>query len=52
MRMKKCCIIYNEPMAGALEDELEVLDQVVYIEENLKNLGISVYRKGLTTKES
>jgi D-alanine-D-alanine ligase len=47
-RVKKCCIIYNEPMAGALEDELEVLDQVVYIEENLKNLGISVYRKGIT----
>jgi D-alanine-D-alanine ligase len=48
--MKRCCIIYNEPMEGALEDELEVLDQVAYIEDHLKKLGISVYRKRITKR--
>lgn len=47
--MKKCCIIYNEPLKGALADELDVLEQVVHIETHLKELGISVYRKGITT---
>jgi D-alanine-D-alanine ligase len=46
--MKKCCIIYNEPLPGALEDELDVLDQVAHIEEHLIKLGIEVYRKGIT----
>jgi D-alanine-D-alanine ligase len=46
--MRRCCILYNEPLEGALSDELEVLDQVSYIEEHLKMLGISVYRKGIT----
>lgn len=46
--MKRCCIIYNEPTIGALEDELDVIDQVVYVEEGLTALGISVYRKGIT----
>jgi D-alanine-D-alanine ligase len=36
-------------MAGALADELEVLEQVAHIEDHLKLLGISVYRKGITT---
>ena len=46
--MKRCCIIYNEPRAGALADELDVLDQVAHIEQHLAELGISVYRKGIT----
>ncbi len=46
--MGKCCIIYNEPLPGALEDELDVLDQVIHIEQHLLELGIGVYRKGIT----
>ena len=46
--MEKCCIIYNEPLPGALEDELDVLDQVAHIEQHLIELGIGVYRKGIT----
>lgn len=48
--MKKCCIIYNEPGDGALADELDVLDQVAHIEQYLKVLGISVFRKGITNR--
>ena len=46
--MKKCCIIYNEPSVGALEDELDVIEQVVHVEEWLTAIGIDVYRKGIT----
>jgi D-alanine-D-alanine ligase len=46
--MKRCCIIYNDPLPGALADELDVLDQVAHIEQHLTELGISVYRKGIT----
>jgi len=46
--MRRCCIIYNEPREGALADELDVLDQVAHIEKHLIELGISVYRKGIT----
>jgi D-alanine-D-alanine ligase len=46
--MQRCCIIYNEPGEGALADELDVLDQVAHIEKHLIELGISVYRKGIT----
>ena len=46
--MKRCCIIYNEPREGALADELDVLDQVAHIEKHLVDIGISVYRKGIT----
>jgi D-alanine-D-alanine ligase len=46
--MRRCCIIYNEPREGALADELDVLDQVAFIEKTLTELGISVYRKGIT----
>ncbi|MGC1391117.1 MAG: ATP-grasp domain-containing protein [Bacteroidales bacterium] len=46
--MRRCCIIYNEPGEGALADELDVLDQVAHIEKHLADLGISVYRKGIT----
>jgi D-alanine-D-alanine ligase len=48
--MKRCWIIYNEPREGALEDELDVLDQVAFIEQNLKLLEITVYRKGITNR--
>ena len=48
MIYKKCCILYNEPREGALSDELDVLDQVEYIEQNLTELGIETYRKGIT----
>jgi D-alanine-D-alanine ligase len=47
--MNKCCIIYNEPGDGALADELDVLDQVDHIEKHLTELGITVYRKGITS---
>ena len=46
--MKKCCIIYNEPSPGALDDELDVIDQVVHVEEGLTAIGIDFYRKGIT----
>jgi D-alanine-D-alanine ligase len=46
--MRRCCIIYNEPHEGALADELDVLDQVAHIEKHLVDIGISVYRKGIT----
>jgi len=46
--MKRCFIIYNEPLEGALADELDVLDQVAHIEKHLRELNISVYRKGIT----
>lgn len=48
--MRRCCIIYNEPRKGALADELDVLDQVAHIEKHLIDLGLSVYRKGITEK--
>ena len=48
--MRRCCIIYSEPREGALADELDVLDQVAHIEKHLVDLGISVYRKGITER--
>lgn len=48
--MKRCCIIYNEPGEGALADELDVLDQVDYVEKYLVMLGMDVYRKGITNR--
>jgi D-alanine-D-alanine ligase len=48
--MRRCCIIYNEPREGALADELDVLDQVAHIEQHLTELGIDVYRKGITSR--
>lgn len=46
--MKKCLIIYNEPASGALPDELDVLDQVNFIEQILKELEYDVSRRGIT----
>jgi D-alanine-D-alanine ligase len=48
MTLNKCCILYNQPRENALPDELDVLDQVEYIEKNLNELGIETYRKGIT----
>ena len=49
MKMKRCCILFNQPREGALPDELDVLDQVEYIEKNLKEIGIETCRKGITS---
>jgi len=46
--MKECLIIYNEPSADALPDELDVLDQVNFIGETLQTLGYDVARRGIT----
>jgi D-alanine-D-alanine ligase len=46
--MKTCCIIYNQPSEDALADELDVLDQVAHIEAHLIQMGIDVYRKGIS----
>ena len=48
--MKKCCIIYNEPSSNALEDELDVIDQVNHVEKGLATIGINTYRKAITEK--
>ncbi len=48
MTSKRCCILFNQPREGAQPDELDVIDQVEYVEENLKELGIESYRKGIT----
>jgi D-alanine-D-alanine ligase len=47
--MRRCCILYNKPGDSALADELDVLDQVNYIEKHLTELGVVVYRKGITS---
>jgi D-alanine-D-alanine ligase len=47
--MRRCCIIYNEPGFGAQADEIDVLDQVNYVEKHLFETGITVYRKGITS---
>jgi D-alanine-D-alanine ligase len=49
MKKRRCCILYNQPGENALADELDVLDQVEFIEKHLKELGIETYRKGITT---
>ncbi|HOU02636.1 MAG TPA: ATP-grasp domain-containing protein [Bacteroidales bacterium] len=48
MKRNKCCILFNQPRIDALPDELDVLDQVEYIEKNLNDLGIITFRKGIT----
>jgi len=45
---KKCCLLYNQPGENALADELDVIDQVGYIEANLREIGVETYRKGIT----
>ncbi len=48
MSTKRCCILFNQPRENAMQDELDVLDQVDFIEKNLKTLGIVTFRKGIT----
>jgi D-alanine-D-alanine ligase len=50
MNMKRCCILFNQPREGALADELDVLDQVEFIEKHLVEIGINTYRKGITVR--
>jgi len=45
---KRCLIIYNEPAPDALPDELDVLDQVNFINETLQSLGYQVECRGIT----
>jgi D-alanine-D-alanine ligase len=46
--MNKSLIIYNEPSPDALPDELDVLDQVNFIDHTLQELGHVVSRQGIT----
>jgi D-alanine-D-alanine ligase len=48
MTGKRCCILFNKPRENALPDELDVLDQVEYVEKYLNDLGVITYRKGIT----
>jgi D-alanine-D-alanine ligase len=48
--MSSCCIIYNQPREGALADELDVIDQVDYIQKHLVELGIEVSSLGITDR--
>jgi D-alanine-D-alanine ligase len=48
MKKRKCCILFNQPREGALADELDVLDQVEFIEKHLNELGIETSKKGIT----
>jgi D-alanine-D-alanine ligase len=48
MNSRRCCILYNRPRENALPDELDVLDQVEYVEKNLQKIGIETYRLGIT----
>jgi len=48
MKTKRCLIIYNEPAPDALPDELDVLDQVNFIDSTLQTLGYAVERRGIT----
>jgi D-alanine-D-alanine ligase len=49
MNPKNCCILYNEPGKDALADELDILDQVEFIEKNLVEIGLTTYRKTIST---
>jgi D-alanine-D-alanine ligase len=48
MSNTRCCILFNQPHENALPDELDVLDQVEYVEKNLQEIGVETYRKGIT----
>jgi len=49
MEEQECCILYNQPLEGAQADELDVLDQVEFIENTLKESGVSCFRMGITS---
>ncbi len=44
-----CCILYNQPGANALPDELDIIEQVEYVESHLHQMNIETYRKGIST---
>jgi D-alanine-D-alanine ligase len=48
MMTGKCLIIYNKPAPDALPDELDVLDQVNFIDGTLQSLGHNVVSRGIT----
>lgn len=48
MGKRRCFILFNQPGESALADELDVLEQVDFIEKHLKELGIDILRKGIT----
>jgi D-alanine-D-alanine ligase len=48
MKSGKCLIIYNKPAEDALADELDVLDQVNFIDSSLQTIGYIVERMGIT----
>jgi D-alanine-D-alanine ligase len=48
MTRQRCCILFNQPREDATSDELDVLDQVEFIESNFRELGIETFRKGIT----
>jgi D-alanine-D-alanine ligase len=45
----RCCILYNQPRENALPDELDILEQVEYVETHLHQMEVETYRKGITT---
>ena len=49
MEKRRCCILFNQPGDGALADELDVVEQVEFVEQHLNELGIYVCRKGITS---
>jgi len=48
MNTKRCCIVFNQPGDNASADELDVLDQVEFIQKNLNLLDIETSRMGIT----
>jgi len=44
----RCCILYNQPRENALPDELDILEQVEYVETYLHQMKVDTYRKGIT----
>ena len=48
MNTKRCCILFNQPGNDASADELDVLDQVEFIQKNLNLIGIETSGMGIT----
>jgi D-alanine-D-alanine ligase len=48
MKKMRCCILYNQPGNDALADELDIIEQVDYVESHLREMNIDTYRKGIT----
>ena len=46
--MKSCVIVYNKPSEKAELDELDVLDQALFVKKNLGELGWNVSTLGLS----